>query len=197
MRNNRKFNPARTTILRRDGNSEREENVENKISENDLKQELESLKTELKLMKNKLYDQPIFDVDDYKNIHKDTSFYTGFPSYVTMLLCYRVLSISFITVVMGITQALSLTYWHSSDQARDENVLHGTNMVLMLVRLGLFANDLAHRDLSHIFRARIRFMRAELKPMCILWPSKEQIKHFVLPPPPSRSKCFTQNWCPY
>ena len=60
-------------------------------------------------------------------------------------------------------------------------------MVLMRVRLGLFVKDLTHQfcvsesTVSHIFRGWIKFMRAEFKPMCILWPSKEEIKHFMLP----------------
>ena len=58
-------------------------------------------------------------------------------------------------------------------------------MVLMRIRLGLFAKDLAHwfqvaeSTVSTIFRTWIQFMRAELEPVCIIWPSKQQIKHYM------------------
>ena len=90
MRNNRKLNLPRF-ILSEAGNNECEENVQNEKHEIDLKQEVENLKAELILINYKLYNQPMFDIDDFKNNDKDISFYTGFPNYETVLLCYRVL----------------------------------------------------------------------------------------------------------
>lgn len=52
--------------------------------------------------------------------------------------------------------------------------------------MGLFEKGLADglrvsvSRLSDIFGTWIRFMKSELQPRCILWPSKEQIKH--MPP---------------
>ena len=63
----------------------------------------------------------------------------------------------------------------------------GVHLVLIRLRLGLFEKDLATRfrvsvsTVSDIFRTWIRFMRYELQPRCILWPSKEQIKHYMPP----------------
>lgn len=52
--------------------------------------------------------------------------------------------------------------------------------------MGLFEKGLADglrvsvTRLSDIFGTWIRFMKSELQPRCILWPSKEQLKH--MPP---------------
>jgi len=53
--------------------------------------------------------------------------------------------------------------------------------------MGLFEKDLADglrvsvSGLSDIFGTWIRFMKSEVQPHCILWPSKEQIKHYMPP----------------
>ena len=66
----------------------------------------------------------------------------------------------------------------------DENCQEFT-MVLLRLRLGLLERDLAHRfkvsvsTVSVILSSWIRFMRAELEPLCIHWPTKQQIKSFM------------------
>ncbi|XP_046864346.1 uncharacterized protein LOC124458361 [Xenia sp. Carnegie-2017] len=55
-------------------------------------------------------------------------------------------------------------------------------MVLLRLRLGLLEKDLAHRfrvavsTVSVIVRSWLRFMRQELEPLCIQWPSKQLIQ---------------------
>ena len=54
-------------------------------------------------------------------------------------------------------------------------------IVLLRLRLGLLEKDLAERfrismpTVSVIWRTWIKFMRKELEPVCIQWPSKDQL----------------------
>lgn len=58
-------------------------------------------------------------------------------------------------------------------------------LVLMRLRLGLLERDLAERfrvavsTVSNICRTWFRLMRMELEPICVQWPSKEQIKFYM------------------
>ena len=166
------------------------DNAEVQTSENDLlRQEIGKLKAELNVMKHQEQHQPSFNIDDYKNSDKDISFYTGFPNYETMLLCYKILEPKLPNISYGYytrTQ-FDLLDHERPGRRRKLSPWQEYTMVLMRMRLGLFAKDLAHRfrvsesTVSHIFRAWVKFMRAELEPICILWPSKEQIKHFMTP----------------
>ena len=60
-------------------------------------------------------------------------------------------------------------------------------MVLLRLRLGLSTKDLADRfrvsvsTISSVCRTWIMFMRKELEPICIQWPSKEQILYYMPP----------------
>ena len=58
-------------------------------------------------------------------------------------------------------------------------------MVFLRLWLGLLERDLAHRfrvsvsTVSVVLRCWVKFTRAELHPLCIHWPSKEQIRSFM------------------
>ena len=58
-------------------------------------------------------------------------------------------------------------------------------MVLLRLWLGLLERDLAHRfrvsvsTVSVVLRCWVKFTRAELHPLCIHWPSKEQIVSII------------------
>ena len=62
--------------------------------------------------------------------------------------------------------------------------------MLLRLRLGLLERDLAGRfrvsvsSVSDIVRTWIKFMKLGLYPLCIVWPSKEQLKFYI----PSVSK---------
>lgn len=178
-------------------NTEHTSNCFSTVVENDkknelLQQEIEKLKLEVQLLKN-AQEQigAVFDIDRFKNNDKDISFYTGFPNYETMKLCFSILEPNLCNINYG-----KYKKCHDSDipgRPRKLSKWQEFTIVLMRIRLGLFARDLAHRfgisesTVSTVFRAWVTFMRAELEPVCIIWPPKEQIKHYM---PPLFSKIY-------
>lgn len=138
-------------------------------------------------MKYKQQHDPVFDIDDYKNSDRDISFYTGFANYETMLICFSILEPKLCNISYGNHERsqFDLLDYERPGRRRKLSPWQEFIMVLMRICLGLFARDLAHRfrvsesTVSVIFRAWIKFMRAELEPICILWPAKEQIKHYM------------------
>lgn len=150
-----------------------------------LKEKIQSLETTI----HELNSKPKFELSDHKDKDHDIAFYTGFPNYDTLLLCYDLLK----------EKAEHLCY-----QNRDETEYHPAEynkpgskrkltiwqeltIVLLRLRLGLLEKDLAERfrismpTVSVIWRTWIKFMRKELEPVCIQWPSKDQIVHFMPP----------------
>jgi len=110
-----------------------------------------------------------------ENILKDdqlVTFYTGFPSYITLKSCYDYLG----------PAVNSLIYWGSKDKdaghGRSQTLssFNGFFLVLVQLRLGLFERDLAnHFNISvstvcHICRTWICFMYLRFKEIP-LWPS--------------------------
>ena len=160
-----------------------------------LKQEIFALKEKIQTLETTIHElnsKPKFELSDHKD--KDHAFYTGFPNYDTLLLC----------IILLKEKAEHLCY-----KNRDETEYHPAEynkpgskrkliiwqeltLVLLSVRLGLLEKDLADRfrismpTVSVIWRTWIKFMRKELEPVCIQWPSKDQIVHFM----PSVFKTF-------
>ena len=101
-----------------------------------------------------------------------------------MVLCFNILKPKLYNISYG-SHARSQFDHERPGRPRKLSQWQEYTMVLMRMRLGLFARDLAHRfrvsegTVSVIFRAWIKFMRAELEPVCILWPAKEQIKYHM------------------
>lgn len=58
-----------------------------------MQRELDSLKKEVNKLKNKLEKEPLFNIDDFKDNDADIMFYTGFPNYSTMVLCFNLLKV--------------------------------------------------------------------------------------------------------
>ena len=131
----------------------------------------------------------MFDIDKYKDSDKDISFYTGFPNYEAMMMCFNILEPKLRNISYGNHQRKQFDLQGNERPGRHRKLSpwQEFTMVLMRMRLGLFARDLAHRfrvsesTVSSVFRAWVTFMRAELQPICNLWPSKEQIEHFMPP----------------
>lgn len=167
-------------------------------AENKIENEVEDLKEELRLLKRELSEmrcaininnkKPKFDIDEYKNSDEDISFFTGFPNYDTMVFCFDLLKGKANNLSYGnkIRTAIDLTT-RKPGVKRKLNTWQEFTMVVMRLRLGSFEKDLAERfrisvpTVSTICRTWIKFMRKELEPICIHWPSKEQI-HFYMPP---------------
>ena len=127
------------------------------------------------------------DIDNQKfrlcNIVDDNSkicFYTGFPSYKSLLACFDFLG----------PAAHQLLYSSKSNeklkncQPRSLPPLEEFFLVLVRLRLGLMEQDLADRfgvsqsTVSRITNTWINFMYLQLKQIC-MWPSKEIIKSFM------------------
>ncbi|KAL9977585.1 hypothetical protein ACROYT_G015005, partial [Oculina patagonica] len=125
-----------------------------------MQEEIDKLKKEVNKLKHTLEKEPQFDIDDFKDNDADIAFYTGFQNYDTMILCFNV--------------------W----KEKAANLSYGNHQ---RVNFDSKTKDLANRyrvsvsTVSDICRTWIRFMKSELQPRCILWPSKEQIKCYMLP----------------
>ena len=100
-----------------------------------LRQEVEKLKAELKMLKYKQENEPLFNIDDHRTSDEDISFYTGFANYDTMLLCYNIL-LSKATLVMETTPGLSLIWQTMNDQVGGANFHHGRNTLWFSCALG-------------------------------------------------------------
>ena len=159
-----------------------------------LKQEILALKEEIQSLETTIHElnsKPKFKLSDQKDKDHDIAFYTGFPNYDTLLLCYDLLK----------EKAEHLCYknrdeteYHPAEcSKRKLTIWQELTLVLLRLRLGLLEKDLAERfrismpTVSVIWRTWIKLMWKELEPVCIQWPSKDQIVHFM---PPVFSKHF-------
>jgi hypothetical protein len=157
------------------------------------KQEAEKLKEEVNLLQNqldkfkyKLEHEPKFNIDTYKDCNEDISFFTGFPNYASMLLCFDMLKDKAANLSYGGRKRLNFDE-NKCGTKRKLSLWQEFTLVLLRLRLGLLERDLAERfrvsvsTVSEIFRTWIRFMKCELQPLCIVWPSKEQLKYYMPP----------------
>ena len=131
--------------------------------------------------------EPQFDIDEFKDNDADIAFYTGFQNYDTMMLCFNVLTEKAANLSYGNHHRVNFDPKTKSGVKRKLSLWQEFTLVLLRLRLGLFEKDLANRyrvsvsTVSDICRSWIRFMKSELQPRCIIWPSKEQIKHYMPP----------------
>ena len=131
--------------------------------------------------------EPQFDIDEFKDNDADIAFYTGFQNYDTMMLCFNVLKEKAANLSYGNHHRVNFDPKTKSGVKRKLSLWQEFTLVLLRLRLGLFEKDLANRyrvsvsTVSDICRSWIRFMKSELQPRCIIWPSKEQIKHYMPP----------------
>ena len=127
-----------------------------------------------------------FCIENIANDDPLITFYTGFPSYDSLKVCYEYLG-------PGVND---LKYWGSNNQ----DIGHGRKrllsnfneffLVLVRLRLGLFEKDLANRfnistsTVCRICRTWIRFMYLRFKEIP-LWPSRDLVNLYV-------PKCFKE-----
>lgn len=121
-----------------------------------------------------------FDIEKYKDSDEDIAFYTGFPDYNAMLLCFNVIEES----------ANNIVYEHnrvSTGNVGRPRILtkyQEFTLVMMRLRLGLFEKDLAHRfnvsrsTVSKVTNAWIRFLRSEFENLIVI-PSRDVIRHYM------------------
>ena len=136
-------------------------------------QEVDRLKEEVNLLQSQLD-------------KLDISFFTGFPNYSSMVMCFDMLKGKAANLSYGGRRRLNFDEKKCGTK-RKLSLWQEYTLVLLRLRLGLLERDLAERfrvsvsTVSEIFRTWIRFMKCELQPLCIVWPSKEQLK-FYMPP---------------
>ncbi|KAL9984648.1 hypothetical protein ACROYT_G006969 [Oculina patagonica] len=146
-----------------------------------MQEEIDKLKKEVNKLKHSLEKEPQFDIDDFKDNDADIAFYTGFHNHDTMILCFNVLKERAANLSYGNHQRVNFDSKTKAGVKRKLSLWQEFTLVLLRLRLGLFEKDLANRyrvsvsTVSDICRTWIRFMKSELQPQCILWPSKEQI----------------------
>lgn len=148
------------------------------------KQQLCLTRKELGQIKYKCENDPKFEINDCKESDESMSFYTGFPSYAAMVLCFGTLKDKTENISYGSHERSN---FRKSGPKRKLSLWQEYTLVLLRLRLGLLIErDLADRfrvsvsSVSHIVRTWIKFMKLELYPLCIVWPSKEQLKFYML-----------------
>ena len=158
-------------------------NIEKKfqdIEKENKKLELENakLKEDISRMKDDMQKSVRFNIDKYKDDKEDVKFYTGFPDYTAMTMCYSIVEES----------AKNLNYDHEKigtdmvddcrkiGRPRALTTFEEFTMVMMRLRLGLLERDLAHRfnvsvtSVCRILRTWIRFLRCEFEPLITIPP---------------------------
>ena len=122
-----------------------------------------------------------------ENICEDNNkvlFYTGFPNYTTLKVCFDYLG----------PAVHKLIYWGSKKDSHSTSETHGKSrlltpmeeffMILVRLRLGLFERDLADRfsvsasTVSRICRTWITFLYQRLKELP-LWPSRDLVQCYM------------------
>jgi len=148
------------------------------------KDKLSSVQKELEQVKYKYENDPKFDIKNYEDCDEDISFFTGFPNYASMVLCFDMLKEKAENLSYGSHQRLNFVN-RKSGPKRKLSVWQEFTLVLQRLRLGLLERDLADRyrvsvsTVSDIIRTWIKFMKSELQYLCIVWPSKEQLKFYM------------------
>ena len=148
-----------------------------------LKIENEHLKKEGNRLKTAL-DNPRFDIEKYMASDEDIAFYTGFPDYNAMLLCFKIVEESARNMSYD-HQRVYVDMPHSKPgRPRTLTLFQEFTLVMMRLRLGLFERDIAHRysisitAVSRITRTWVRFLRCEFEPLITI-PSNDIIKLYM------------------
>ena len=115
------------------------------------KQEAEKLKEEVNLLQNelekfeyKLEYEPKFNIDAYKDCDEDISFFTGFPNYSSMVMCFDMLKEKAANLSYGGRKRLNFDEKKCGTK-RKLSLWHEFTLVLVRLRLGLLERDLAER----------------------------------------------------
>ena len=146
----------------------------------DLRQKIKKLKSEMHTMKKA--ENARFDIEHFKNNDDDISFYTGFPNYDVLILCYDIIKEGAKNMSYGNYDRKQFDQPTFSQQGRPRTLTTFQEFVLVLMRLrlGLFERDLAHRfaisesTVSVIVTTWIRFLGLELE--LILIPPRDVLK---------------------
>ena len=180
---------ATENVSQADQESQTELNVEGLLCDveslrkeyEELKQKCTSLQQEVKKLKFCMQNRK-FDIEKYKDSDNDISFYTGFPNYGAMQLCFQLVEES----------AKNMNYEYEKvcpeqvsnrpqGRPRSLTLFQEFTLVLMRLRLGLFEKDLSHRfgvsvmTVSRVVRTWLRFLRLEFEPLISI-PARPVIK---------------------
>ena len=112
----------------------------------ELRGKLHEYEEKIKLLNDELSKSAVFDIDKHKNNPEDITFYTGFPDYEVLLLCYN----------LEKDTAKNISYSHERiycdldaknqpGRRRALSTFQEFIMVMMRLRLGQFEKDLGHR----------------------------------------------------
>jgi len=131
---------------------------------------------------------PDIMTEDLQDSDENVMFYTGFPSFLSLMLIFNQLK----------SKASSMCYWKGGNSSQTKNYqVNGTKkpgpkrklrlideflLVFMRLRLGLLEEDLAQRfkvsksTISSIWRTWIRLLSTEMVPLLMFWPSREAVQ---------------------
>ena len=107
-----------------------------------LKEEVSLLKSELDKIKNQLKHGPKFNIDAYKDCDEDISFFTGFPNYSSMVMCFDILKEKAANLSYGGRRRLNFD-GKKFGTKRKLSLWQEYTLALLRLRLGLLERDLA------------------------------------------------------
>ena len=127
-----------------------------------------------------------FSINRFGNDDDSISFYTGFPNYDTLMVCFELVANKAENMSYGKydRKLFNTSSLQSPGVPRSLSLLDEFFLVLVRIRLGLLERDLADRfgvsesTVSRICTSWIRLLRLELEPL-VNWPHKEQIVDYM------------------
>lgn len=127
-----------------------------------------------------------FSINRFRNDDDSISFYTGFPNYDTLMVCFELVANKAEDMSYGKydRKLFNTSPLQSPGVPRSLSLLDEFFLVLVRIRLGLLERDLADRfgvsesTVSRICTSWIRLLRLELEPL-VNWPHKEQIVDYM------------------
>ena len=153
--------------------------------EKEMEEQIKVLQEKISALKIEVHKRE-FCIRRFQNDNESISFYTGFPNYETLMVCFEFVANKAQNMSYGKydRKLYNTSPLLSPGAARSLSLLDEFFLVLVRLRLGLLERDLADRfgisesTVSRICKSWMRLLRLELEPL-INWPHKEQIDDFM------------------
>ena len=150
-----------------------------------MEEQIKILQEKISALKVEVHKREL-SIKRFQNDNESISFYTRFPNYETLMVCFEFVANKAQNMSYGKydRKLFNTSPLQSAGAARSLSLLDEFFLVLVRLRLGLLERDLADRfgisesTVPRIFKSWMRLLHLELEPL-INWPHKEQIVDFM------------------